>query len=697
MSTYSRVLRRCAAALVLWPTLALADVTLARALRDAGEVAYFVPDQALAALRTLEAKVIAAQGPTRTQLHGDFLYFSSTAERGLGKLQRALELANQLVAHGKQHQDQAALVKGLIERANALYLLDDLPASHASAFEAERVASATQERTIRVLAAVAAGQAFQEQGNYPAALSKLQAAADMARHLGAPSALLSHSLHALVLLYLNMAQLDKGLETQRELRDVARAIDSPGYLALALRSEYVLAIEQKQFARARRALLEELGLERRIGARQMAATTLVNLADCYLKERKFHEARSYAMQALQAAVEANNNSDIATARINLGQALIGLGRLTEGKQEVERGLATFEQQNDKPELQAILLEYGGTLEQAGDYKKAVDAYHRERRISREMFAEQRNKAVLELQEKYDVEKKQRQIEALHQENRAKHAELENHRLQQRIWWLLATVAVLGSGIVGLLYRKIRQANARLKEKNRELKLQSSLDPLTMLYNRRHFQEFMRPSGHPGEERRRSASGSGSDTVGALFLLDVDHFKSVNDTLGHAAGDMVLKAIAQALREALRETDMIVRWGGEEFLAFLPAVPRNGLEDVAQRILQTVSAQALAYQGRPVPVTVSVGFAPFPLAHGDAPLTWERVVNLIDMALYLAKSHGRNRAYGVRGFSHVGQVAMEAIEQDLEQAWRAGHVELSVVLGSAPGAPIPASTSPLGSY
>lgn len=693
MPPYSRVFRRCAAVLLLWPAMALADGTLAGRLHAAGEVAYFVPDRALATLRSLEAEVAATHGPARSRLRSDYLYFSSTAERGLGNLGRALELADELVAYGKQHQDRAALVKGLIERANALYLLDDLPASHASAFEAERAANASQDRASRVLATVAAGQAFQEQGNFPAALSKLQAAADMARHLGPASAPLAHSLHALALLYLNMAQHDKGFETQRELRDVARAIDSPGYLALALRSDYVLAIEEKHFARARRALLQELALERRIGARQMAATTLVNLSDCYLKERKFHEARAYAMQALQAAVEANNNSDIATARINLGQALIGLGRLSEGKQQVERGLATFEQQNDKPELQAILLEYGGSLEQAGDYKKAVDAYHLERRISREMFAEQRTKAVLELQERYDAEKKQRQIEALHQENRAKHAELENHRLQQRVWWLLAAVAVLGSGIVGLLYRKIRQANARLKEKNRELKQQGSLDPLTMLYNRRHFQEFKHSSGCPGEERRRSDS----DSVGALFLLDVDHFKSVNDTLGHAAGDMVLKAIAEGLREALRETDMIVRWGGEEFLAFLPAVARDRLDDVAQRILQTMSAQPLAYQGTPVPVTVSVGFAPFPLAHGETPLTWERVVNLIDMALYMAKSHGRNRAYGVRRFSRVGQVALEAIEQDLEQAWRAGHVELSVVLGSAPGAPAPGDGVAVASY
>jgi diguanylate cyclase (GGDEF)-like protein len=138
-------------------------------------------------------------------------------------------------------------------------------------------------------------------------------------------------------------------------------------------------------------------------------------------------------------------------------------------------------------------------------------------------------------------------------------------------------------VVGLLYRKVRHTNAQLEVKNLELKAQSTLDPLTSLYNRRHFQEFM---------RSLNAKERSDDIVGALFLLDVDHFKHINDNYGHAAGDAVLKMIAENLRIALRETDMIVRWGGEEFLAFLPAIPRHGVDEVARRILG-ISSQSLS--------------------------------------------------------------------------------------------------------
>jgi diguanylate cyclase (GGDEF)-like protein len=250
-----------------------------------------------------------------------------------------------------------------------------------------------------------------------------------------------------------------------------------------------------------------------------------------------------------------------------------------------------------------------------------------------------------------------------------------------VWWLLALVFALSSVIVGILYRKVRNANARLEEKNLELKQQSVRDPLTGLYNRRHFQEYMR--NYQATEKR-GAGTSGEDVVGALFLLDVDQFKHINDSCGHAAGDSVLKGIAACMREILRGTDMIVRWGGEEFLAFLPAIPRSGLDEVARRLLTGISANVIDHQGKPLSANVSIGFAPYPIGvPGQEPLSWERSVNLVDMALYLAKGHGRNRAYGVRGFSDFEPATMEVVEQDLERAWRDGHVDLSIVLGAWP--------------
>ncbi|WP_229487366.1 tetratricopeptide repeat-containing diguanylate cyclase [Pseudoduganella lutea] len=689
---HSRAVRRFAALLVLAPALAFGQAALDEELAATREMVRFNPDEAVARLARLVPQARTAPLATRAELH--WLY--SSAIRRAGDPKRALAMGDELVAWGRAARDDAVYAKGQLTRAYALFDLDDLGGSHKANFEAERAANNTGDLPLRVQATISAGQSFQEQGNYPAALARLQAAIDLARTVKKDNAPLAGALNALAFLYTDMKQFDKGWEVQRESLEVAQRMKSPGRLAIALATEYGLAIESGQHEQARRALLAELDVERRLGARQMIADTLVNLSDLYLKKRDYRSTVGFAQQALAAGEDVKSPLVIATARVNLGQAYLGMGRLAEGRRQFEAGLDAYEKNGVKPELQAVLVEYGAALEQAGDYKGAIDAYHRERDISEEMFAEQRQKAVLELQQKYDTEKKQRQIDALRQENRVKGVELDNRRLQQRIWWLLAIVFALAAVVVGLLYRKVRQANAQLEVKNRELKQQSARDPLTALYNRRHFQEFMRhhgqvepgQAGH-GKAERRQQDG---DLIGALFLLDVDHFKHINDSHGHAAGDAVLKMIAASLRETLRETDMIVRWGGEEFLAFLPAVPRGGLDDVARRILHGISSQSVEYQGRMLAVNASVGFAPFPLVALDTPMSWERAVNLVDMALYMAKSHGRNRAYGVRGFHDLERTTLEAVEQDLESAWRNGFVDLVVVTGDMlDGVPAAAET------
>jgi diguanylate cyclase (GGDEF)-like protein len=461
---------------------------------------------------------------------------------------------------------------------------------------------------------------------------------------------------------------------------IAQAMNWPGRMALLKKIEYFLTVGAETLPRGIKALESSLVLERQIGASELTPATLVNLSDAYLLQRKYSEALPYARQSLEEALRMHIDAVAATARVNIGHAYLGLGRLAEGKKSVEEGVAWFVKSGHKPDLQSVLLEYGDALERAGDFPAALSAYHRERTLSNELFEKSRQKAVVELQEKYEADKRQRQIQLLRQENQVKSTELDNRRLQQRIWWLLALVFALASVIVGALYRKVRNANAQLEEKNLELKQQSARDPLTALYNRRHFQEFMR--GHEDIERRKQGMPAGA-LVSAMFLLDVDHFKHINDTYGHGAGDAVLREIALALREILRETDMIVRWGGEEFLAFLPSVPRDSLDEVARRLLAGIQARSVEYQGIRLSVNVSIGFAPFPLAPGSAGMSWERAVNIVDMALYLAKGHGRNRAYGVRGLARLDDAALEQVEQDIEQACRDGRIELSIVHGGAP--------------
>ncbi|NVD74908.1 diguanylate cyclase [Duganella sp. BJB1802] len=665
-----------AVALALTPAAPHAEpASLYARILEVREQSRFVPDKALTQLLKLRAEAVDAPPATQAELLNQL----SVANMRAGHSDAALAAANQLIAYGKSLRDDAIVAKGQMAKGYVLFDRAEVEASHQLSFDAEKTAATSSNLALRSQVAVTVGQTYAEMGNFPAALVKLQNGVDMARQVNDDPVMLVGALNALVTLYTQMKEYDKASAALEELLTETEKLRSPGRMAIAKNTEYGLAIDSGQPKRALRALLQSLDLERKLGAERMIGVTLVNLSDSYLKEHDYPRAAQYANESLRSTQLTNDKSVEATARVNLGQAYLGMGRVAEGKKQYEAGMARYEQENNKPDLQAALREYGEALERVGDLGGAVSAYHRERALSNELFEKQRRQAMLELQEKYETEKKQRQIQLLRQENQVKGAEIDNRRLQQRVWWLLALVFALASVVVGLLYRKVRHANAQLEVKNLELKAQSTLDPLTSLYNRRHFQDFMRERPHADQPPEKRAP-HGDDVVGALFLLDVDHFKHINDRYGHAAGDAVLRMIAENLRVVLRETDMIVRWGGEEFLAFLPAIPRHGVDEVARRILSGISSQVIRYQEHQISVNVSVGFSPYPLAPANEALPWERAVNLIDMALYLAKAHGRNRAYGVRGFNNFQRTSMEQIEQDLEGAWRAGFVELSVVLG-----------------
>ncbi|WP_296947302.1 tetratricopeptide repeat-containing diguanylate cyclase [uncultured Massilia sp.] len=665
--------RALLAALCLAPVAAAAQDALLpqERMTQIGEVIRVTPHRAIALLEKLDAETAGGPPGQRAQ----FLVLSCDLRHRLGEHLVSSALCEQAVQLARQARSDDVLARALLSKAYALFSLNEMARSHQLIWEAEKLSSTSRNDTLRVHALISSGEAYAEDGNFLAALSKLQAAVTLARQTGQPL-LAVISLKSLAYQYYLMREYDKGFEAIEEALRTAETMEAPGRLAILKTTEYILSVAAGDLPRGVRALQSALALEREIGARAMIANTLINLSDAYLKQRDYRAALSSGQQGLAQARALHDDANAATALVNVGYAYLGLGRMAEGKKYVDEGIAWYEKAGNKPDLQSVLAEYGDALERAGDLPAALTAYHRERALSNELFERRRQKAMMELQEKYEADKRQRQILLLRQENQVKSTELDNRRLQQRIWWLLALVFALVSTIVGLLYRKVRQANAQLEEKNQELKQQSARDPLTALYNRRHFQEFMR--GHDGAGDR--AEGG---MVSAMYLLDVDHFKHINDTYGHGAGDAVLREIAAALREILRETDMIVRWGGEEFLAFLPSVPRDRLDEVARRLLNGIPARTIDYQGVPLSVNVSIGFAPFPLGPGTESVSWERAVNIVDMALYLAKGHGRNRAYGVRGLARLDGAAMDEIEQDIEGAWRAGRIDLAIVHGNPP--------------
>ncbi|MGQ0801911.1 MAG: diguanylate cyclase [Pseudomarimonas sp.] len=193
---------------------------------------------------------------------------------------------------------------------------------------------------------------------------------------------------------------------------------------------------------------------------------------------------------------------------------------------------------------------------------------------------------------------------------------------------------------------IEKQKVQLESMNRELTEASLTDALTGLRNRRYLKFFLdqpEPNAPLASERRQQERGRFT-----ICLFDLDHFKQVNDRYGHEVGDNVLVEVARRLRASMRESDGLLRWGGEEFLVVGRGFDPDGAQQFAQRVLNCISGSDMHLTGGlRLRVTCSMGFAPLPW--GDQPgagLTREQVLNLADFALYLSKLEGRNRACGV---------------------------------------------------
>jgi diguanylate cyclase (GGDEF)-like protein len=175
--------------------------------------------------------------------------------------------------------------------------------------------------------------------------------------------------------------------------------------------------------------------------------------------------------------------------------------------------------------------------------------------------------------------------------------------------------------------RVKKLQDELHRRNVDLDMLSRTDMLTGLFNRRHMDEQLRA-------QMKTARRHGQEV--GLLLLDVDHFKAVNDTYGHVAGDDVLCELARRISSELRAGDVAGRWGGEEFVVLLAQVGLVGAVDAGERIRAVVAASPVHAAGHAINVTVSGG-----CAAGPGPGSSEDLVHQADTGLYRAKDRGRN--------------------------------------------------------
>ncbi len=481
---------------------------------------------------------------------------------------------------------------------------------------------------------------------------------------------LSHGMLAVTL------QAQDKLDTARaELRTAAA--EAAGDLVAGARvRNYEGAVERRarDIPASRSAVEAALLLAEQADAPHLAAQLRSNLVDSYMHLGLLKEALAAGQQAMPVLQRFGDRFYERSLHHNLAVAHIKLRQFDQARAELAKVGEFGTDPADLVPRARELRELGDSWAEAGQYKEALAALHAERDLNTRANERNRAAALEELGRKYDSAAKQRDLDLLARDGQLKDQQIANQQLAQQVGIAIGALLLLSVALIGVTLVRMRRAQARLTANQSLLQAQSERDPLTDLSNRRHFLAVM-------DQGARESHGEGF--VGALMMIDIDHFKNVNDWHGHAAGDAVIVEVARRIKAAVRDTDLVVRWGGEEFLVFAPALPGDDLALMAERILRGIGGQPVETGEGPLRVTASIGFASFPLggtAGAGLRLHWEQAVNWADMVLYKAKAEGRNRGVGISAVEAPDNHSLTAMLQDFDAACMNGQVRLRQLPG-----------------
>ena len=308
-----------------------------------------------------------------------------------------------------------------------------------------------------------------------------------------------------------------------------------------------------------------------------------------------------------------------------GNALVQLGR-------VDQGLALMQQANKRFEAKGQMVEVLDGLERQIKalrekrlYGRAVELMERRQNLWSQLFRNERGRAIAELEARHSAQELEHRIDKLSTENRIQQERLRAEQLGKALALVAALFAITLCSILVVAIRRARSERDTLSDVVR-------FDALTGASSRYQFQR---------RKPHKSEAGEPEDTIAALVLLDLDHFKAINDKYGHEAGDAVLQAVVERVRRVLGEHDELYRLGGEEFLVVLNQRDPPALDTDVLRLMAEIEGAPVRWHDYAMAVSVSGGYVRHPLARDwSAPLT--DAIRWADAALYLAKNAGRRR-------------------------------------------------------
>jgi len=344
------------------------------------------------------------------------------------------------------------------------------------------------------------------------------------------------------------------------------------------------------------------------------------LGSCLTKQGRPAEALPLLDASLAYYEQRHDEANVAMTRQYRGIALRRLGRPAEALRELEAARKFFEKDDNVRYLERIAALEALVYAQLGEWRNAYEASARQTTLEQKLAETRRDEISSRLRVEFDAEKKDRENRALARENALRATALREAERSRRLQIVVsALIALLAAALAILFWRQVVNT--------RRMRTMALTDELTRLPNRRHILTVLDIAFDAAKREGREA---------ALIMLDIDRFKRINDTYGHAAGDTVLRNVARTCRLELRGGDQIGRVGGEEFLVILQTANAHQAHEIAERLRAAVERLDFSSVAPDLHVTISLG------VHVASRYDAVAAIAAADELLYRAKEGGRNR-------------------------------------------------------
>jgi diguanylate cyclase (GGDEF)-like protein len=453
------------------------------------------------------------------------------------------------------------------------------------------------------------------------ALTNLQAAYRMNERLGRePQRLDALTMIANVYADPQVGQYDKAIEYYRQLMSEYEKKGKPSDVADTLFNIGATFEMKGNFAAAEFNYRRALEAFEKLGQASDTAFTKRALGSSIMKQGRAREALPLLDAAIAYYEEKNNVDSLAAAKQSRGMAYRRLGRFHEALQELSAARRFFESENNARFLEKNVEEVALIQAKLGNWREAYEAGRRHATLQQSLAASRRDELSSRLRIEFDAEKKEQENRALARENALRATALREAERNQKLQFVvIALTALLAMALAILFWRQVVNT--------RRMRSMALTDELTRLPNRRHILTLVEIAFAAAKRDQRPT---------ALIVFDIDRFKRINDTYGHAAGDQILQRVASTCRFELRPSDQVGRIGGEEFLVVLHDATASQANEIAERLRSAVEHIDFSGVAEGLRVTISLGVW---VANEYAPSI---AIAAADSLLYRAKETGRNR-------------------------------------------------------